>query len=66
MEKLICLCILFIVISSFSFAQQTKTVSSYGPINQELSFEQIKTERLKVKADRAVEHKALLNTQFDL
>lgn len=49
-----------------SFAQQAKVVSSYGPTNQTESFEQIKAERLKVKADRAKEHMDMLNARYEL
>lgn len=49
-----------------SFAQQAKVVSSYGPTNQIENFEQIKAERMKVKADRAKEHIEMLNARYDL
>ena len=59
-KKLICFCISLIVIINFdvSFAQQAKVVSSYGPINQDVGFNQIKADRMKVKSDRAKEHMA--------
>ena len=66
MKKLICFSILFIAIFNVSFAQQTKIVSSYGPINQNVSFDQIKADRMEVKSKRAEEHKALLNARYDL
>jgi cytochrome c peroxidase len=49
-----------------AFAQETKTISSYGLINQDMSFDQIKGERMKVKAERAKEHMDLLNARYDL
>jgi cytochrome c peroxidase len=48
------------------FAQSAKVVSSYGPINQDVTFEQIKASRMAVKAERAKEHLALLNARYDL
>ncbi|HEY5592102.1 MAG TPA: hypothetical protein VIK55_13930, partial [Paludibacter sp.] len=67
-KMLICFCISLIVIINFdvSFAQQTKIVSSYGPINQDVGFDQIKADRMKVKADRAKEHITLLNVRYNL
>ncbi len=47
-------------------AQTANVVSSYGPINQDVTFEQIKASRMAVKADRAREHMTLLNTRYDL
>jgi hypothetical protein len=41
-KKLICFCILFLAVINVSFAQQAKIVSSYGPINQDIGFDQIK------------------------
>jgi hypothetical protein len=57
-----------IVIINFdvSFAQQPKVVSSYGPINQDVGFDQIKADRMKVKAERAKEHMTLLNNRYNL
>jgi cytochrome c peroxidase len=67
-KKLIFFCISLIVITNFnvSFAQQQKIVSSYGPINQNVGFDQIKADRMKVKAERAKEHMTLLNNRYDL
>src|ERR1035437_4371977 len=67
-KKLIYFCISLIAVISVdvSFAQQAKIVSSYGLINQDAGFDQIKAERMKVKADRANEHMALLNARYDL
>jgi cytochrome c peroxidase len=47
-------------------AQQEKVVSSYGPTNQDVSFEQIKASRMAVKTERAKEHMDLLNLRYDL
>ena len=47
-------------------AQSRKVVSSYGPTNQEVTFGQIKAERLAVKAERAKAHAALLASRYDL
>ena len=67
-RKLINFCIsaLAVISVDVSFAQQGKIVSSYGPINQNEGFDQIKASRMKVKADRAKEHMALLNARYDL
>jgi cytochrome c peroxidase len=66
MKKLICFCIILILLFNISFAQQTNVVSSYGLINQNVGFDQIKADRMKVKTDRAKEHVTLLNTRYDL
>jgi len=66
MEKLICFCISLFVFVNLSLAQQPKVVSSYGPINQNVGFDQIKADRMKVKAGRAKEHITLLNLRYDL
>ena len=47
-------------------AQSTKVISSYGPNNQDLTFDQIKAARLAVKAERAKAHAALLASRYDL
>ncbi len=47
-------------------AQQEKVVSSYGPINQDVTFDQIKADRMAVKVERAKEHMELLNSRYDL
>jgi cytochrome c peroxidase len=47
-------------------AQQGKVVSSYGPTNQDVTFDQIKATRMAVKAERAKEHMDLLNSRYDL
>ncbi len=43
-----------------------KVVSSYGPTNQDLTFEQIKASRMSVKVERAKQHAQLLNSRYDL
>ena len=67
-RKLVYVCISLILIINFdvAFAQKAKVVSSYGPVNQDAGFDQIKAERMKVKADRAKEHNDLLNARYDL
>jgi len=67
-RKLIYFCISLILIINFdvTFAQEAKVVSSYGPVNQDVGFDQIKAARMKVKDDRAKEHKDLLNARYDL
>src|SRR5450756_2020154 len=47
-------------------AQSTKVISSYGPNNQDMTFDQIKTARLAVKAERARTHAALLASRYEL
>ncbi len=47
-------------------AQQGKVVSSYGPTNQDVTFDQIKADRMAVKIERAKEHMELLNSRYDL
>jgi cytochrome c peroxidase len=47
-------------------AQPDKVVSSYGPINQNVTFDQIKAGRMAVKTERAQEHMRLLNSRYDL
>ncbi len=47
-------------------AQSKKVVSSYGPTNQEVTFDQIKAARLAVKAERAKAHAALLASRYEL
>jgi len=61
-----CFSLLAMISVDVSFAQQAKVVSSYGPINQDIGFDQIKADRMKVKADRAKEHNALLNARYEL
>ena len=65
---LISICFLFVAgaASAVVSAQQGKVVSSYGPTNQDVTFEQIKAERMSVKAERAKQHDKLLNSRYDL
>ena len=65
---LIGICILLVACTGalVASAQQGKVVSSYGPINQDLTFDQIKTMRMAVKAERLQEHMKLLNSRYDL
>ena len=44
--------------------ETTKVVSSYGPVNQDMTFSQIKADRLAVKAERAKAHAALLAVEI--
>jgi cytochrome c peroxidase len=46
--------------------QQAKVISSYGPTNQDMTFDQIKAARIAVKATRAKAHQDLLNRRYDL
>ena len=66
-RNLIYLCISLVLTINFNlaFAQKAKVVSSYGQVNQDVGFDQIKVDRLKVKADRAKEHKDLLNARYN-
>jgi cytochrome c peroxidase len=65
---LIGICILLVVgvATVLVFAQQGKIVSSYGPTNQDVSFDQIKAARMAVKAAHAKEHMELLNSRYSL
>jgi len=47
-------------------AQPAPVASSYGPTNQTMTFEQIKSARLAVKAERAKAHADVLNGRYDL
>lgn len=49
-----------------AYAQSPKVVSSYGPINQDQTFNQIKAARLAVKAERAKAQADLLSSRYDL
>jgi cytochrome c peroxidase len=48
------------------YGESTKVVSSYGPTNQDVTFSQIKSGRLAVKAERAKAHTALLASRYEL
>ena len=65
---LIAICILLVAGAATAVvsAQQGKVVSSYGPTNQDRTFDQIKAARMAVKAERAKEHMELLNSRYDL
>ena len=58
-------CISLIIITNVdvAYAQKVKVVSSYGTVNQDVRFDQVKADRTKVKAERAKEHSALLNSR---
>jgi len=65
---LIAICILMVAGATTAVvsAQQVKVVSSYGPTNQDVTFDQIKAARMAVKAERAEQHMQLLNSRYDL
>jgi len=65
---LIATCVLLLagITSAAVFAQKGKVVSSYGPTNIDMTFEEIKAMRMAVKAERAQKQKALLNSRYDL
>ena len=65
---LVSICILLVAGATTAVvsAQQGKVVSSYGPTNQDVTFDQIKADRMAVKAERAKEHIELLNSRYDL
>lgn len=65
---LIAICILVVAGAAAAVvsAQQGKVVSSYGPTNQDVTFDQIKAARMAVKAERAKQHMELLNSRYDL
>jgi hypothetical protein len=67
-STLIATCILVVTVAATAvgFAQQGKVVSSYGPTNQDVTFDQIKAARMAVKAERAKQHMELLNSRYDL
>jgi len=66
--KLIAICILLVLATAAVIvqAQQGKVVSSYGPTNQDMTFDQIKAGRMAVKAARAKEHKEMLTSRYVL
>lgn len=57
---------LVIAATTAAFAEEKKVVSSYGPTNQDVSFDTIKAQRMAVKAARAKEHMDMLNSRYDL
>lgn len=52
--------------ATFVSAQQAKVISSYGPVNQTETFDQIKAGRMAVKSERAQLQKELLNSRYEL
>ncbi len=62
----VCILLALVTATGVVFAQKGKVVSSYGPVNQTQTFDQIKAERMAVKASRAKEHQDLLNSRYDL
>lgn len=66
--KFIRICIMLLVggIATAVLAQQGKVISSYGPVNQTATFDQIKAGRMAVKSERAKLQKELLNSRYDL
>ena len=66
--KLMRICIMLLVggIATAVLAQQGKVISSYGPVNQTETFDQIKAGRMAVKSERAKLQKELLNSRYDL
>ncbi|HAE37494.1 MAG TPA: cytochrome B6 [Candidatus Riflebacteria bacterium] len=61
----ICLLLAAVAATTVIFAEG-KVISSYGPINQDTTFDQIKAARMAVKAERAKEHSEMLNSRYDL
>jgi hypothetical protein len=59
-------CLLWLAGTPSAAGQSPKVVSSYGTINQDTTFEQIKAACLAVKTARALEHLTLLNSRYDL
>ncbi|WP_435549664.1 hypothetical protein [Desulfobacterium sp. N47] len=66
MLVLICVILVAGVATVVVSAQQEKVVSSYGPTNQDVTFDQIKASRMAVKAERAKQHMEMLNSRYDL
>ncbi len=62
----VCLVLIAGTFAAVVLAQEGKVISSYGPINQDMTFDQIKAARLQVKPERAQEHTKLLNDRYDL
>ncbi|MHB1156712.1 MAG: cytochrome B6 [Phycisphaerales bacterium] len=62
----VCILLIAAVGAAVVVAQEGKVVSSYGPTNQDVTFEQIKAARMAVKAERAREHAKLLDSRYDL
>jgi len=62
----ICVLLAIGAVAAVVSAQQGKIISSYGPTNQDVPFDQIKASRMAVKTERAKEHMDLLNLRYDL
>ena len=58
--------LLITAVSSELYAQQSKVVSSYGPTDQDVTFDQIKAARMAVKSALAKQHNEMLNSRYDL
>jgi len=58
--------VLSLAAAPFAVAQNDKGVSSYGPVNLDAGFAQIRAERMAVKTQRAAAQQKLLNTRYDL
>jgi cytochrome c peroxidase len=64
---LVSICILLVAGATAAvYAQQGKVVSSYGPTNQDVTFDQIKAARMAVKTERAKAHMDMLSSRYDL
>ncbi|HCE45472.1 MAG TPA: cytochrome B6 [Lentisphaeria bacterium] len=61
----VCIAMLTVAVTSELIAQQAKVVSSYGPTDQDVTFEQIKAARMAVKAEIAKQHKEMLDSRYD-
>ncbi|MFA6290560.1 MAG: hypothetical protein WC637_02195 [Victivallales bacterium] len=62
----ICAAFFIAAVPSELLAEQAKVVSSYGPINQDVTFDQIKAARMAVKSAIAKKHNEMLNSRYDL
>lgn len=62
----VCLFFAASVCGAKAYGQTGKVSSSYGPTNQNETFDQIKASRMAVKAGRAKEHLDLLKARYDL
>jgi len=64
---LIAMCILVVAGPPLQLSLRSReVVSSYGPTNQDVTFDQIKAARMAVKVERAKQHMELLNSRYDL
>jgi cytochrome c peroxidase len=62
----VCAALFIAALPSELLAQQAKVVSSYGPIDQNVTFDKIKADRMAVKSAIAKKHNELLNSRYDL